>query len=205
MLEFDDSTGHTGSGQIKQYSANNPADGTYKDNRQRMEDDDHLEISKSQRKRDLDELKKLGSELLEFSDDALRQLEMSEVLLAALRTARRITSNSARKRQMQYIGKLLKDEDADPLIAAVNARHHQHATHTRDFHKLEELRDKLIREGDSALADVQALFPRADRQHLRKLVRQARKELETNQPARASRLLFRALRELQEQPEYQGS
>ena len=202
MLEFDDSTGHTGSGQIKQYSANNPADGTYKDNRQRMEDDDQLEISKSQRKRDLDELKKLGSELLEFSDDALRQLEMSEVLLAALRTARHITSNSARKRQMQYIGKLLKEEDADPLINAVNARHHQHATHTREFHKLEELRDKLIREGDSALADVLALFPRADRQHLRKLVRQARKELETKQPPHASRLLFRALRELQEQPEY---
>ena len=167
-----------------------------------MEYDDPLDISKSQRKRELDELKKLGSELLEFSDDALRQLAISGKLLEALRTAKRINSNSARKRQMQYIGKLLKDEDAAPLVAAVDARHHQHATHTREFHKLEELRDKLIRDGDSALADVLALFPRADRQHLRKLVRQARKEQETKQPPRASRLLFRALRELQEQPEY---
>jgi ribosome-associated protein len=167
-----------------------------------MEDDDPFEISKSQVKRDLDELKKLGNELLEFSDDALRQLILSEVLLEALRTARRITSNSARKRQMQYIGKLLKNEDTDPLIDAVYAHQHQHATHTRDFHKLEELRDKLIREGDSALSDVLELFPRTDRQHLRKLVRQARNEQETKQPPRASRLLFRYLRELQEQLEY---
>lgn len=167
-----------------------------------MEDDDQFEISKSQVKRELDELKKLGSELLEFSDDELRQLEISEVLLEALRTTKRITSNSARKRQMQYVGKLLKAEDAAPLIAAVDVHQHQHATLTRDFHKLEKLRDKLIRDGDSALADVLALFPRADRQHLRKLVRQTRKEQETKQPPRASRLLFRYLRELQEQPEY---
>lgn len=167
-----------------------------------MENNDPLEVSKSQVKRDLDELKKLGSELLEFSDDALRQLILSEVLLEALCTARRITSNSARKRQMQYIGKLLKHEDTGPLIAGVNARRHQHATHTRAFHNLEELRDKLIREGDSALSDVMAVFPRTDRQHLRKLVRQARKEQETRQPPRASRLLFRYLRELQGQPEY---
>ena len=167
-----------------------------------MEDDDQLEVSKSQRKRDLAELKKLGSELLEFSDDALRQLDMSGVLLEALRTAKRITSNSARKRQMQYIGKLLKDEDTEPLLAAVAARQHQHNTHTRAFHQLEALRDQLIKHGDSALPEVLSQFPRTDRQHLRKLVRQARNEQETKQPPRASRLLFRYLRELQEEPEY---
>ena len=167
-----------------------------------MEDDDQLEVSKSQRKRDLAELKKLGSELLEFSDDALRQLDMSGVLLEALRTAKRITSNSARKRQMQYIGKLLKDEDTELLLAAVAARQHQHDPHTRAFHQLEPLRDQLIKYGDSALPEVLSQFPRTDRQHLRKLVRQARNEQETKQPPRASRLLFRYLRELQEEPEY---
>jgi len=167
-----------------------------------MEEDDQPEISKSQRKRDMDELKKLGIELLEFSDDALRQLIMSDVLLEALRTARRITSNSARKRQMQYIGKLLKDVDAAPLHEAVAVRNHQHATHTREFHQIEVLRDKLIRDGDNALPEVLALFPRCDRQYLRKLLRQARNEPETKQPPRASRLLFRYLRELQEEPDY---
>jgi ribosome-associated protein len=118
---------------------------------QHTEDDDQAGISKSQRKRDMDELKKLGMELLEFSDDALRQLQMPETLLEAIRTGKRITSNNARKRQMQYIGKLLKDTDAAPLQEAVDARNHQHATHTREFHQLEELRDKLVLEGDSAL------------------------------------------------------
>jgi len=171
------------------------------DTMQPTEDDAQTEISKSQRKRDMDELKKLGVELLEFSDDALRQL-LPEVLLEAIRIAKRITSNNARKRQLQYIGKLLKDIDAVPLHEAVAARNHQHATHTREFHQLETLRDKLITEGDSALPEVLALFPRTDRQHLRKLIRQARKEHETRQPPRASRLLFRYLREIQEQPDY---
>jgi len=169
---------------------------------QHTEDDNQAEISKSQRKRDMHELKRLGMELLEFSDDALRELLLPEVLLAALRTGKRITSNNARKRQMQYIGKLLKDVDATPLQEAVATRNHQHATHTREFHQLEVLRDKLVLEGDSALPAVLALFPRTDRQHLRKLIRQARKEHETRQPPRASRLLFRYLRELQEEPDY---
>jgi ribosome-associated protein len=169
---------------------------------QHTEDNDQTEISKSQRKRDMDELKKLGMELLEFSDDALRQLQLPETLLEAIRTGQRITSNNARKRQMQYIGKLLKDIDAAPLQKAVNARNHQHDTHTREFHLLEELRDKLVLEGDSALPAVLALFPRTDRQHLRKLIRQARKEQETRQSPRAARLLFRYLRELQEEPDY---
>ncbi len=168
---------------------------------QPIENDNQDEISKSQRKRDMDSLKKLGMDLLEFSDDALRQL-LPEVLLEAIRTAKRITSNNARKRQMQYIGKLLKEIDATPLHAAVEARNHQHSTHTKIFHRIEALRDKLIAEGDSALPEVLALFPHTDRQHLRKLVRQARKEQETKQPPRASRLLFRYLRELQEEPGY---
>jgi len=70
---------------------------------QHTDDDDQAEPSKSQRKRDMDELKRLGMELLEFSDDALRELLLPEVLLEALRTGKRITSNNARKRQMQYI------------------------------------------------------------------------------------------------------
>ena len=103
---------------------------------------------------------------------------------------------------MQYIGKLLKNVDATPLREAVDARNHQHLTHTREFHKIELLRDKLILEGDSALPELLALYPRTDRQHLRKLVRQARNEQDTKQPPRASRLLFRYLRELQEEPQY---
>ena len=166
------------------------------------EHDDQAEISKSQRKRELDDLKKLGMELLEFSDDALRQLVLPDVLLDAVRTAKRITSNGARKRQMQYIGKLMKEIDDAPVRQAVEDKKHQHLSRTREFHQIEILRDKLLANGDSALPEVLAKYPRTDRQHLRKLVRQACKEQETRQPPRASRRLFRYLRELQEEPEY---
>jgi ribosome-associated protein len=158
--------------------------------------------SKSQRKRDLAELKQLGRELLTFSDDALRQLLLPETLLQALRTAQKIKAHGAQKRQLQYIGKLLRDVDDTPIREAIEARDRQHATHTREFHQLEALRDKLLAEGDAALGEVMAVFPLADRQHLRKLVRQACHEHEQKQPPRASRQLFRYLRELREAPDY---
>ncbi len=159
-------------------------------------------ISKSQRKRDLHELKQLGLKLLDFSDDALRQLDLPEQLLEALLTAKRIHSHVARKRQLQYIGKLMKDIDAEPIRAVVATREHQHLTSTREFHLLESLREALLAEGDEAVPRVLAEFPRTDRQQLRKLVRQARREQETGQPPGASRALFRFLRELQQEPDY---
>jgi ribosome-associated protein len=171
----------------------------------RMKHDDLDEISRSQRKRDLDELKQLGLKLLDFSDDALRQLDMPEQLLDALLTAKKIRSNSARKRQLQYVGKLMSEIDAEPVRAIVQSREHQHLTSTREFHLLESLRESLLVKGDAAVSEVLAAFPRTDRQHLRKLVRQARQEQETGQPPGAARALFRYLRELQaeqEDPDY---
>ncbi|MGB5307095.1 MAG: ribosome biogenesis factor YjgA [Gammaproteobacteria bacterium] len=166
-----------------------------------MDHDVYTDISKSQRKREMDELKQLGSVLLEFTDDALRQLCLPDELLDAIRTAQRINSHGARKRQLQYIGKLMRGIDETPIRQAIEARDHQQSTHTREFHLLEDLREKLLARGDSALPDVLAQFPRTDRQHLRKLVRQARKEQEAGQPPRAARLIFRYLRELQEESE----
>ena len=96
----------------------------------------------------------------------------------------------------------MRDIDVTPVRKAVDAADHHQSSWTREFHLLEELREKLLAEGDSALPEVLSHFPRCDRQHLRKLVRQAKKELETRQPPRASRLLFRYLRELQDEPDY---
>jgi ribosome-associated protein len=164
--------------------------------------DNQGEVSKSQRKRDMQALKRLGAELLDFSDDALRQLMLPEVLLDALRAARHISSNGARRRQMQYIGKLMQSIDAAPVIQAIEDKKSQHAIHTREFHLIETLRNQLLAGGDDALPAVMAEFPTADRQHLRKLVRKARKEQQTRQPPHSARLLFRYLRELQQEPDY---
>lgn len=154
-------------------------------------------ISKSRRKRDMIALQRLGEELLDFDAAALNQLELPEGLLDAIKTAKKIHAHGARKRQLQYIGKLMRTIDTDPVRAAVEARRHQQATNTREFQLLEELREALISEGDAALATLLEHFPTADRQHIRKLARQARKERELNQPPRAARRLFRELRELQ--------
>ncbi|MGD2137472.1 MAG: ribosome biogenesis factor YjgA [Gammaproteobacteria bacterium] len=163
------------------------------------EHDKRGEISKSQRKRELDALKRLGRELLGLSDDALRRLRLPEELLDALLAARKINAHGALKRQLQYIGKLLRDVDTAPLREAVEEMNHQHSTHTREFHLLETLRDRLLLEGDAALPEVLAHFPHTDRQHLRRLARHARNEHATRQPPRATRQLFRYLRELQEE------
>ena len=167
-----------------------------------MNHDDDMQISKSQRKRDLHTLKELGVKLLDFSDDGLRQLDLPEDLLEALLTAKKITSNVARKRQLAYVGKLMKTIDPAPIRAIIEAREHQHLTATREFHLLEQLREQLLLEGDAALPEVLAHFPRTDRQYLRKLVRQAQREQTSGQPAGAARRLFRYLRELQAAPDY---
>ena len=166
-----------------------------------MYDPDHeqpVKPSKTRRKRDMEALQELGSELIEFSEEALAQLKLPEGLLDAIRDARNIHSRSARRRQLQYIGKLMRGIDPAPIRAAIDAREHQQETHTQAFHLLEELRDDLVLHGDSALGRVLEYFPQADRQHLRKLARQARREHDEHQPPKTSRRLFRYLRELQE-------
>lgn len=154
--------------------------------------------SKTRRKRDVEALQELGSELLDFSEEVLQQLDLPEKLLDAITEARKIQSYGARRRQLQYIGKLMRDIDPAPIRAAIAARGHQQETHTQAFHLLEALRDALVLQGDSALGEVLEHFPLADRQHLRKLARQARREHDEHQPPKASRRLFRYLRELQE-------
>ena len=155
--------------------------------------------SKSRRKRDMLELQKLGEELLTFPDAALREMGLPEPLFEAIETARRIKAHGGRRRQLQYIGKLMRNLDTAPIREAIASRQQQESTHTRAFHRLEGLRETLIDEPDAALAGVLEDYPAADRQHLRRLARQARTERDNHQPPRAARALFRYLRDLQEQ------
>ena len=165
---------------------------------QDMEFDAPEAPSKSRRKRDMLELQKLGEELLAFSDAALREMGLPEPLFEAIESARRIKAHGGRRRQLQYIGKLMRTLDTVPIRAAIASRQQQETTHTRAFHRLEGLREALIDDADAALAGVLEDYPAADRQQLRRLARQARTERENHQPPRAARALFRYLRDLQE-------
>lgn len=161
------------------------------------EDDEIIWVSKSEIKRDAEELKQLGAELADLGKNALDKIPLDDELRDAIELAQRIKMEG-RRRQMQLIGKMLRNRDVDPIRQALDKLKNRHNQQINLFHKLEQLRDRLIAEGDNALPEVLNLWPEADRQQLRSLIRNARKEKEGNKPPKASRQIFQYLRELAE-------
>jgi ribosome-associated protein len=152
--------------------------------------------SKSQLKREMLELQDLGAELVKIPAHQLTSLELPEKLLDALELARRITSHGAQKRQRQYIGRLLRDLDAAPIRALLEQLKGTDRVSKARFQENERWRERLIGEGDAALAEFLARHPEADRQHLRRLVREAAQEAAAGKPPRHARELFRYLQSL---------
>lgn len=161
------------------------------------EDDDNAP-SRSQRRRDALAVFDLAERLVALTDAQLDQLPLDEDLRDEVEKTRRITQQIARKRQLQYLAKMMRRHE-DELPALRAQLDHDRGVARRDtaeLHRLEDWRDRLIDEGDEALAELLTRFPSADRQHLRQLARQARVERNENRPPHAFRELFRALREL---------
>ena len=155
--------------------------------------------SKSAVKRAMTALQEVGEQLVQLSDRELARMPIEDDALAqAIADARRIRSNSARRRQMQYIGKLMRRIDAEPLARALAELYQQQRQKTDEFHQLEALRDSLLERGQEAIEDVVQLYSQADRQQLRQLLRQHQKEVRDNKPPAAARKLFQYLRELAE-------
>jgi ribosome-associated protein len=154
-------------------------------------------VSKSQVKRDMAELRSLGVSLLELPQSQVEALSLPEALAAALRDARRITSHEARRRQMQYIGKLMREVDPAPIRAALEAAAGRSGAARARQRQLEQWRERLIAD-DSALTEFAAAHPAVDLQSLRTLIRNARKEIAGARPPRAQRELFRMVRDAAE-------
>ncbi|MCK6263082.1 ribosome-associated protein [Vibrio sp. ZSDE26] len=154
-------------------------------------------VSKTEMKHDMDILQKLGEELVALTPAMLKKIPMSEDLADAIKDAQRF-KNEAKRRQLQYIGKMMRTIDTEPLQAGLDKIRNKHSQATVEFHKLEKLRDRVVEEGDSAIADVMDLYPNTDRQRLRQLARQAAKEKKAGKPAKAFREVFQVLRELHE-------
>jgi len=152
-------------------------------------------ISKSQHKRDMAALRDLGASLLDLPQARVDALPLSGKLADALRDARRITSHEARRRQVQYIGKLMREEDPEPIRAALAEAAGQSAAARARQKRLEQWRERLIKD-DAALTEFAGENPSADVQVLRALIRNARKEIAGAHPPRAQRELFRVVREL---------
>lgn len=170
-------------------------------------DDDHEDDrppSKSQVKRDMLALVDLGKQLVELSTEKLKQLPLSEKLFEAIRLAQKISNaREGRRRQIHYIGKLLRDADADTIRHQLDVWENGSREQTAAMHRLETLRDLLLKD-DNALTQLLNEYPGADVQHLRALIRAGRKEVEANakllpgqSPQRKHyRALFQALKTL---------
>lgn len=160
------------------------------------QEDSQLEKSKSQIKREMHALQDLGKELVNLPKEQFAKLELPEALRDAIIEAQHIHQHGALKRQLQYIGKRLRDVDAEHIREQVDTLAGQSKQAVATLHHIERWRDTLLAEGDSALEQLVTKFPHADRQYLRQLIRNAKKEMKENKPPKSARSLFKYLREL---------
>lgn len=155
--------------------------------------DADLGPSKSQLKRDAQALTKLGEQLVSLDEKVLRQFALPDNIRDAVMAARKIRQHGAHKRQLLYLGKLLRQIDTDDIAARLAALHTQSKQAAMAFARLEQWRDKLLAD-DQAVTALLNNYPAMDSQHLRQLIRSARKEQQLNKPPAAARSLFRYLR-----------
>ncbi|MEW6687812.1 MAG: ribosome biogenesis factor YjgA [Pseudomonadota bacterium] len=154
-------------------------------------------VSKTRRKREMHELQRLGAALVALAPARLEAGALPEGLLAAVREARRMTSHEAKRRQLQYIGKLMRDIDPEPVRALLAEAAGQSAAARARQLRLEQWRERLIGD-ETALTEFALQHAGVDMQALRALIRNARKEIAEGRPPRAQRELFRSLREILE-------
>ncbi|HAN55317.1 MAG: ribosome biogenesis factor YjgA [Pseudomonadota bacterium] len=152
-------------------------------------------ISKSEIKRQMIALQKLGEELVALPDSKLDKLELPEILRDAINAAKRITAHGGLRRQLQYIGRLMRITDAAPIAEQLSAWRGDNAEVNAVFHRMEHLRTRLL-EDDNALTEFISAHPQADAQQLRNLIRNARREAAASQPPKSSRALFKLIREI---------
>ena len=154
--------------------------------------------SKTAVKKEMQALQQMGEKLVKLSNNELAKIHIhDEHLIEALATARRLTSREALRRQLQYIGKLMRDTDLTEIEAGLAKREEGQREQAKQFQRLELLRDELADTGISAIENVLSLYPHADRQRLRQLVMQIEKDAQAKKPPAAKRKLFQYLKELQ--------
>ena len=153
-------------------------------------------LSKTRRKQQMQELQSLGEELAALSPDRLGRIDIPDHLRDALREAQRMATHEAKRRQLQYVGKLMRDIDPEPIRTALANVRGESAAEVARMHRIERLRTRLM-DDEKTLSDIVAAYPGADLQHLRALRRSALKEHEAGKPPRSYRAIFQVLKELE--------
>jgi ribosome-associated protein len=153
--------------------------------------------SKSQIKRELHALHDLGRDLVELPRKALHQIPLTDETREAIVEAKHLKMEALR-RKLKHIGKLMRDEDADSIQIALDKLRQPHEKEVSEFHEVEGWRDSLLAGDDAVLEELCGRFVDIDRQHLRQLVRNAKKEEALNKAPKSARVLFRYLKGLVE-------
>ncbi|KAB2824157.1 ribosome-associated protein [Aliivibrio finisterrensis] len=159
------------------------------------EEEEIIWVSRTEMKNDMEDLQKLGEELVGLKPSVLAKFPLSEDLQVAIADAQRF-KNEAKRRQLQYIGKLMRLEDPEPIQLALDKIRNKHSQTTIALQKLEILRDRMIETPDVVIEEVMVRYPEADRQRFRQLARQAQKEKASKKPPKAYREIFQVLKDL---------
>jgi ribosome-associated protein len=157
------------------------------------EDDHKKDIpSKTQRKKDMHALQEIGEQLVELDQKKLQAFDLPEILIDAINLARPMSKHGARRRQLQYIGKLMRNIDILPIQEKLDAWQKTSLHQTARLHQLERWRERLLSD-EHAFTEFAQKYPTADLQHLRLLIRNAQKEKAADKPPKSFRLLFQEL------------
>lgn len=161
--------------------------------------------SKTQKKREMIALQELGEELARLNAGQLAKIPLSDEMLEAIHDVQSMSKHGARYRQMQYIGKLMREADVAHIQEALDILRNKNNLATAHFHQLEKWRDQLIAGNEEIVDDILHSFPAVNIQHLRQLVRNAQKEQADGKSPKASREIFRYLKQMQEQTQKSDS
>lgn len=153
------------------------------------------EKSRTQSKHEAQDLQRLGERLAELSREQIKSLDIPERLKEAVLFVQTISRHGAKRRQFQFIGSLMRDIDPGTITRALETLDMARSLSEQKFKEAEAWRERLMNDEDASLEAFIAAYPMADRQRLRQLVRNAKKELEAGSGPKSYRVLFRTIKD----------
>lgn len=162
-----------------------------------IEKDESEQLTKSQIKKAMHEIQKIGETLITLSESQLSKIPLPDNVRDAILQAHTLKKNNeAMRRHLQYIGKIMRQIELGPILAALHKIQVHHNQRNKMFHAIEQWRDQLIAQGDEGIQKFLELYPQTDRQQLRQLVRNAKHDREQEKKTGGELSLFRYLKSI---------
>jgi ribosome-associated protein len=160
-----------------------------------LNDDEEYVISKSQIKREMTALQELGKKLIDLKANQLAKMPITEELMRAVKESKNITQREATRRHLQFIGKLMRDQDAEAIQYALDEFDSSSQRFAQATHELEVWRTRLIEKSSSVVTEYVEKYPKTNIQHLRQLIRNAIKDQKNEKNTGAGKKLFQYLKD----------